>query len=341
MTLLADYYDGKSTRRRVVALRHEHGRLRVCGDDIERVAELHELRVSEPMGDAPRLLTFADGAFCEVRDHAAFQALLDETGYRDGRIVRWQSSLRWIVASSFLCVFALFAAYRWGLPSLAGHLANALPDSVLEAVSDQILEHLDERILAPSQLPAAQQAVITRRFSALVASDASRSLPDHRVVFRANRAIPANALALPSGTVILTDDLVALADNDSQVLAVLAHELGHVDMRHGMRQLIQSSLVGALVAWWVGDLSSLMAAAPAALLEARYSREFELEADVFAARLLAANGVSPRCLAELLIRLENATSPAASGGGRAFSAYLSTHPETALRAAAMQGGRCE
>ena len=339
MTLFADYYDGKSSARQRVALSCDNGALRLRGESIDRRAALAELRLSEPMGSAPRLITFPEGDFCEVRDHAGFQALLDETGFRDRRIVRWQGSLRWIIASSLLCLFCLFAGYRWGLPVAAERLAWALPESVLETISDQLLEQLDARLLGPSELLPERQVALARRFAALSVSAAP--MGERRVIFRANRALSANALALPSGTLILTDDLVALAGNDNQLMAVLAHELGHVELRHGMRQIIQSTAVGLLAAWLIGDVSSLMAAAPAALLEAKYSRAFEQEADAYAVRLLAANGLSPRCLAELLLRLEENAASARSGQGRSGSDYLSSHPETAQRSAAMAGARCE
>ena len=50
-------------------------------------------------------------------------------------------------------------------------------------------------------------------------------------------------LALPSGVVIVTDDLVALAKDADDVVAVLAHEVGHLEGRHGVRAVIQSALV--------------------------------------------------------------------------------------------------
>ena len=90
MSLSADYYDGQSTRRHAVVLDHENGCLRVHGEDIVRVVALTDLRVSEPMGRAPRLVTFPDGAYCEVRDHAGFQTLLEATGFQDHFVVRWQ-----------------------------------------------------------------------------------------------------------------------------------------------------------------------------------------------------------------------------------------------------------
>jgi len=334
VSVVGDYYDGRSTRRRRVTLDYEHDFLLVQGDDVERREALADLRLSEPMGAAPRLVTFSDGAFCEIRDHAGLQRLLAETGHRDACVVRWQFSVRWIAMASLLCLAALFAAYRWGLPWVSARVADALPESAAETVSVRVLAVLDERYLSPSRLPEARQAAIAARFAAMSAP----GVPTVRahLVFRANRAMSANALALPSGTIILTDDLVALARRDNELMAVLAHELGHVEGRHGMRQAVQGTLVGLLAAWFLGDVSSVVAAAPAALLEAKYSRDAEREADIFAERLLQANGISPRCLADILQRLDHAES--ASGTA---SELLSTHPETIRRVETITGGVCE
>ena len=54
----------------------------------------------------------------------------------------------------------------------------------------------------------------------------------YRLELRSGEALGANALALPSGIVIMTDDLVALAKSDDEIGAVMAHELGHVRGRH-------------------------------------------------------------------------------------------------------------
>ena len=341
MPLSADYYDGQSSKRQAVELHLEGDRLRVIGADVERTAPVRALRLSEPMGAAPRLITFPDGAVCEVRDTQALQRLLAATGARDALVVRWQFNLRWIALSACLCVLLAYAGYRFGLPWASDKLAAGVPDSVLTAISEQLVDTLDQRFLAPSKLPESRQKALTERFAALKPPPDAADSPAYRVIFRATRGIPANAFALPSGTIILTDDLVTLAEKDNELMGVLAHELGHIQARHGMRQVIQGSLVGLLAAWFIGDISSIAAAAPAALLQARYSRDFEHEADRYAQRLLAANGISPRCLADLLERLEKPRERSAKPSSGDIHAYLASHPPTAQRLDALPGGACQ
>jgi Zn-dependent protease with chaperone function len=127
---------------------------------------------------------------------------------------------------------------------------------------------------------------------------------------------------LPDGTIIVLDDLITALDDDQQSLAVLSHELGHAHERHGLQLLLRSSAVGAFMTFYLGDISTLLAAAPAAVVEARYSQEFERQADDYAAALLRHNGMSPGLLADALTRLAE-LQPAFSKGR-----YLASHPST-------------
>jgi predicted Zn-dependent protease len=128
----------------------------------------------------------------------------------------------------------------------------------------------------------------------------------------------------------VTDALVALARNDEELVAVLAHEAGHVARRHGLRQLFQNSLVALAVTWLVGDVSAIVAAAPTALLQAKYSRDLEREADSYALVTLRVNGIATEHFAAMLERLEDS---GAEGGGITTGAldYLSSHPVTSER----------
>jgi Zn-dependent protease with chaperone function len=83
---------------------------------------------------------------------------------------------------------------------------------------------------------------------------------------------------------VITDDLVKIAKSDDEIIAVLAHEIGHVRGRHALRQLLQAAGISALAVAVLGDVSSfsaILGAAPA-LLHAKHSRDFEREADTFA-----------------------------------------------------------
>jgi Zn-dependent protease with chaperone function len=128
-------------------------------------------------------------------------------------------------------------------------------------------------------------------------------VPTWKLKFRQSKMGP-NALALPGGTLLLTDEMVQLVDGDTDVLtAVLAHELGHVKHRHALRMLVQVSALGAVTSLVLGDFSTLLAALPALLGQAHYSREAEREADLNAVQVLTHAGIDTRVMVSLFDKL--------------------------------------
>ena len=112
---------------------------------------------------------------------------------------------------------------------------------------------------------------------------------------------------------------------------MLAHELGHLAHRHAMRSLLQGSATALIIAGVTGDVTSttsLAASAPFVLLHAKFSRDFEREADRYAIELLRKDNISPRNFALILERLE-----AARKGRGSVPGFLASHPPTKEREA--------
>jgi Zn-dependent protease with chaperone function len=340
----AAYFDGKSARPHPVTLALDGDMLVTSGESISRRDSLATLRVSEPMGAAPRLISYPDGGHCEVRDHQGLRVLLATSGHCDSVVVRLQDHWRAAVAAVLVTVATLAAGYVWGLPALSESIAMRTPERVVAQLGKSTLDVLDRAALGPSELPEHRQQQLREAFARLVTS-AGDIKPSYRILFRKGQGVGANALALPDGTIVMTDELVKLAADDEEILAVLAHELGHINRRHSLRMLIQGSIVAFVVSWYIGDVSSVAAGLPTLLLQASYSREHEAESDRYAAAMLRANGISPKRLGEMLQKLERAHRK--SGDGRhesaetgssrsgAFNDYFATHPGTAERIRAL------
>ena len=312
-----------------------HGVVHVRGIGIDRFEPLSGIRVSEPLGGAPRLFTFADDAFCEIPPQADLDAFLASAGHVDSPVVNAQSRWTWAIASALLLLVVLAAGYRFGLPWAARTIAERIPAPLVARLSQQTLEFLDRVAFEPSRLPAERRSRIATQFQRMTPPNGAPVA--HEVLFRASPSLGANALALPSGTIIVTDELAALTADDDEILAVLAHELGHVHERHGLRLLVESSIVGFALAWYLGDVSSLAASVPAALLQARFSREHERAADAYGARMLAANGLSPLLLATMLEKLERSHGgPGSASGQDTLNDYLASHPATRERIEALR-----
>jgi predicted Zn-dependent protease len=95
--------------------------------------------------------------------------------------------------------------------------------------------------------------------------------------------------------------------------------------------LVQTTLIGAVASALWGDISTVLAAAPALLGQSAYSREFEREADDDAVALLRANGMSPLVMVELFERLQKERSGDSEPDEKTASAFdlgiaLASHP---------------
>lgn len=338
MQVSAVYYDGGSARPHAVVLSLQHEGLSVAGDGWAREEPLAALDIPAPLGTTPRLILFADGARCEIQDRDGFAALLQAAGHT-GPVLAARLEARWsYAAAALLLTLALVAAtYVWGLPYLASAVASRIPQGVLTSMDAQFLMTFDGRLLQPSQLSAARQATLTAKLAALRWPPGT--MRPTQLLFRSSEALGPNAMALPGGTVLVLDELVNLAQDDAEILGVLAHETGHVSERHALRQMLQASVVGLVMVWYVGDISNVLATAPAALLQTRYSRDFERRADAYASRVLALNGINPAHYADMLQRLEQAPGSARAARGAEWTDYLSTHPATDERIRALRGQR--
>jgi Zn-dependent protease with chaperone function len=335
-TVNAKYYDGQSARQQTVILNIARGLLEVHGDGLIRAVPLSNMRISEKLGRSPRLLHFADGGHCEISNHADFEALLAEAGVRPQSLLsRLENSWRYALMATLLAISFVIASFYWGLPWVANMAAARIPASVARSIDAYVLNAIDDGLMQPSRLKTARQQALTKKFASLKNED---GILPHQLEFRSSKDLGANAFALPGGTIVVTDQLVSLAGNDEEILAVLAHELGHVGERHPLRQLLQSSVVGLAMTWYLGDISSLLAAAPTLLLETSYSRNFERRADRYAASMLRLNGISPARLADILEKLEtsHAGTKVSKGQTSRIAEFFSTHPDTEERIRALR-----
>jgi Zn-dependent protease with chaperone function len=325
MRISGRYFDAMSAQAHEATLESIGGPWRLSGGGRELVFDPAETKISDRLGNIPRRIRFEDGTEFETPDNDGIDALLAECGQMRGTLVH-ALERRWGVALAALVGVALvtFGFVKYGVPALAGWTARHVPASVDQRIGAQTLDILDRGFLRPTTLPPQQQSRVDNLFRRMTAD-----LKDghaYQLEFRSGPLGP-NAFALPSGIIVMTDDMVKLAHNDEELMAVLAHEIGHVRGRHALRQIIQAAGVSAMALVLLGDvstMSSLVAAAPA-LLQAKNSRDLEQEADDFARQWLDAHGIPESHFDDILCRLESQVH------GEAPS-FLASHPPTRERA---------
>lgn len=150
-----------------------------------------------------------------------------------------------------------------------------------------------------------------------------------------------NAFALPSGDLFVTRGLLALANDTSEVAAVMAHEIGHVTARHAA-QRSEMERTSALVGRVVSDVlekpeQSRKVAARYQLSLASFSRQQELEADQIGIRVISRAGYDPYGAVRFLELLGRSTSLRSSMLGQKTKSdqpdINATHPSTPERVA--------
>ncbi len=331
----AQYFDGRTSAAQVVTLTSDGEWLQLRGEVLTRQWLMRDVKVSERLGDTPRRIELPDGGHCEVGDQVALESLLKQAGYRGSWLDGMQHSMRWAMLSAVLIIVAFAAAYRYLLPWGAGVVAQSIPPAMLQKLGASSLQTLDKLMLEPSKLPAERQQALRAAYAKLAALPDAQL--DYQIEFRSAPQIGPNAFALPDGNIVMLDELVALTKNDDEILAVLAHERGHVEQRHALRMVLQSSAVGLVMTWYMGDVSSLLATVPAMMVQASYSRDMEREADDYASRSLSLNGLSPCLLTDILRKLEAAhvqrQGEAENNKKGSVMDYLAGHPATQERSA--------
>lgn len=328
--LTADWFDGRSARPRPVEVWLDGAMLHYG----EHSAPLAGLTWPERQRHGQRQVLLPGGGMLSFADAAAFDAWARASGRSDSVVVRWQQSWKLALLSLVLLVAGLAAGYRWGLPWAADRTVDALPASAERRLGEHLLGSLDTDWLQPSRLGAAQQLAWRERWQAMLArarETGGPALPEHfDIHIRAGaKGLGPNAFALPGGDIVITDELLKLLhDEPDAVLTVLAHELGHVRHRHGLRMLLRAGAISVVASVIVGDFSSLLAAAPTLLASNAYSRDNEREADAYGRALARAGGVDTSRMA---VFFERIAKKHASVGEHPLAIAISTHPADAER----------
>lgn len=328
------YFDGVSARGRPVRVTRLGERLLLDGDGIAIDVALAQVRVSPRLGRTRRQLLLDDGAVCELDDTPVLDDWFAASGHRRANLLARLEAHWGVALAAFALVIGLSVSLAiWGMPWIAERVAMRVPADWVRMLGSGTLAGLDKTFGSRTSLTPERRAELRTEFAALATSAGV----DARFEFRKWRKLGANALALPDGTIVVTDGLVALAEDDRELLAVVAHELGHVHERHALRQVIAGSGVAALVFVLTGDVSGfsqIVVAAPTVLTQMRHSRELESDADRFAFALLSERGQDPAWFARIIRKLEKSyreEHPGEESSGQT-TGWLSSHPASEQRA---------
>ena len=154
--------------------------------------------------------------------------------------------------------------------------------------------------------------------------------PEFRYYFKVINASDINAFALPGGPMYVNRGMIQAAHSEGEMAGVMAHELSHVALRHGTAQATKAQkyalgagIAGVLGSIFGGPAAGQIAQGTVGVYFMKFSREYETEADLLGARIMANAGYDPRELANMFQTIQQQ-----GGGGGGF---FSDHPSPANR----------
>lgn len=264
-------------------------------------------------GEVPALLTITD------------PSTIAAIGSMNSRVARGENAspssafLLHTVIALFLAGLSLALLIWKGFPWLTHRMAALLPVSVEERIGEAALESI-----APGSRLCRDESV-TRIVERL-----ARTLPHTPYRFRAFVAEDGmvNAFAAPGGYIVVFRGLLRKTRNPEQLAAVLAHEMQHVEQRHGVKGMVRNLSIWLAFTLFTGDPSGAITVMASNLGSLAYQRADESSADREGLRMLADAGVDPMAMAHML-ELLNEETPELPRAAR----YFSSHPLSADRIA--------
>ena len=325
----AHYLDGRAARKRDVLLAFQTDGMAILEDGVQLAFwRYDDLRLAEAPKGVMRLSATGapELARLEVPDEQVAKAIEVRCGDLGRRRNRSEIATLKIVFWSLAAAVSLVLTVVYLIPLFAERLAPFVPI----AVEERLGEAVDGQVRAlfggeacTGSAGAEALATLTRQLEA----EADLPMPATVAVLPTDIV---NAVALPGGRVYVFDGLLQLAESPDEVAGVVAHEFGHVAGRDGLKKLLQTSGSAFLLGLLFGDVTGggAIVFGAQAMIDSSYSRAVETEADAFAAALMRRLGRPPSALGTMLGRLGH-------GGGESL-AFLSSHPVTADRIAALE-----
>jgi Peptidase family M48 len=333
------FFDGATTARQVVSVELAPAGLSIRAGDGTVLAEWHydELDHRPAPSDVLRLGRAGGDTLArlEVRDPDLATAIDDRSLPIDRSGLGERRMRMKVVAWSLAATISLVLVAILGVPRLATRLAPLVPVSFEHKFGAQVEAQVRKSLDSGNAGAAfecgrgAQEVQGQAAFEKLMGTlETAAGLPIRLQPLVVRKEEP-NAFALPGGHVYVFRALIDKARTPDELAGVIAHEIGHVAHRDGMRTVLQGAGLSVLFGVLLGDFFGGGAAVLAAkmLLKNKYSREVEAAADSYSVMLMSEIGGDPRALGQILLRI---------AGSRDSPRILLDHPDTRERAAAIE-----
>lgn len=267
--------------------------------------------------------------FLRALEGSGGNQLADELARLEGLRI----SSRWSHRALWLTILGLAIAAFWLAPRAFDSTIDTVVDSLPYSVDETIGESALGEMSVGGQ-PVHDELVLGALQEMVDRLSPQRSLEEAKFELRVIESETVNAFALPGGYLTVFTGLLRQAERPEQVAGVLAHEMAHVTLRHGLSRVAHSVGIFVGMQLMFGDVDGLMAVATELFSMATvnsYSREQEAQADAEGVRMMIEAGIDPNGLIEFFQYLERETDSLPGA-----LSWMSTHPEHEQRIAAIR-----
>ena len=292
-------------------------------------------------GAANRLVFFSHPSFAgdtlytqdhSILQHASFSN--DQTLQLQVEKIRKSFKRKYIYSLAAIAAFtAILLASFYGL--------FLLKDSVVKKIASKIPVAWEEKLgnMAGSQVAMNSiqdkylEDELKKITSPILAEIRKNNKRNYKFRFFLVNDPVVNAFALPGGIIMINSGLVVKADSAEELAGVIAHEISHITLQHGVRQIIQSVGIYLIIQTLLGDMEGIMAVLldnSGFLMNLKFSRDFEREADDSGFAYLYEAGINPLGMKNFFQKLKEKEKEI-MGEGVDIPSIISTHPGTEER----------
>ena len=296
---------------------------------------IESLAIDNRLGNIERKIKLEDGSIFATYDNDSVDMLYSQKKSKYKILHQLESKTHWVVVALVITIFTIFASVKWGIPFISKEIAHALPTSTNKIITTNTMEILDKYLFKESKISKQKMQDIRANFKTkvlpIVANNKGYEYKLHFRLFEDKNISLPNAMALPSGDIILTDKFVELCQNQDEMDSIILHEIGHIVHRHSLQMLIESTFISVTAMVILGDsngLGDMGIGLGSMMINLQYSREYETEADTYAFEHMLHNNIDPVSFSNIMERMSQHLQDEEEDDS---IEYISTHPKTKAR----------
>lgn len=301
--------------------------------------KLSSLIVSDRLANIQRKIILENGSVFVTSDNDNIDEIFKKQLKYKKMIHTLETKTIWIFLAIVVSIVFGISFFKWGVPYFSKEIAHSLPAKTNILISANTLEILDKYIFKETKISQKTILEIREHFNSNIASldklDGGLKYKLHFRLFKNGDLSLPNAMALPSGDIILTDKFIELCKTQEEMDSVLLHEMGHIIHRDSLTMVIEGAFISLAIMAIVGDvnfLADMGVGIGSLLISSSYTREHESKADIYAFNKMLSAKMDPIAFTNIMNRMSKYMNKSLSKDDeKDFSEYISTHPKTDKR----------